>query len=132
MSNYDSYKERVFDLTLDLNERDSRIKELEASLQEERRLHAQTKLQVQAVKQDKARIVHQWRQDVDALKEPTIPSGDERGYTCECGQEIEAPFEQRYCSWCGAQFDWSTRPLSDDEWLYYRMKDEAVMAYDAC
>lgn len=68
------------------------------------------------------------QQDMDRLASTVVPGGDEdAGYWCTapgCGAEVDHPFEQRRCAWCGARLDWRTYPEPDD--LAYDMwRDDA-------
>ena len=99
----------------------NRINVLEMNLNAKRREVASERLHVQALKNDMDELKRAYRADVDNLREPCIPSGDEhKGYFCDCGCEVDYPFEQQYCSYCGAQFDWSGHEQNIEEWLHAR------------
>ena len=121
------YRKIASELSEEVKNKDSRIADLEKQLVDERREHAQTKLQVQAIKYDKWRIEAACRAEVYRYRVPVLPEGDiKKGYFCDCGCEIDYPFEQNYCSFCGAQFDWHSRPQDDDEWALDRLRDERL------
>ena len=124
------YRLVASELAADVKSRDAIIADLEKQLIDEKREHAKTKLQVQAIKQDKARLEAAYRAEVYNYRFPRIPNGDEvHGYTCDCGTEIDYPFEQSFCSNCGSQFDWNSSPLEDDEWALDRLRDERLGGY---
>ena len=124
------YRLVAAELAADVKSRDAIIADHEKQLIDEKREHAKTKLQVQAIKQDKWRIEHNLRAEIYNLRQPAIPHGDlKRGYRCDCEGAIDYPFEQDYCMYCGAQFDWNSRPQEDDEWALDRLRDERLGGY---
>lgn len=124
------YRLVAAELAADVKSRDAIIADLEKQLIDEKREHAKTKLQVQAIKQDKMRIEAAYRKEVYNYRYPTIPHGDlKRGYRCDCEGAIDYPFEQDYCMYCGAQFDWNSRPQDDDEWALDRLRDDRLGGY---
>ena len=111
------YHDQARDFAAEVHHCHNRINILELQLNEKRREAASARLRVQALKNDIAELKRAWRADVANLREPTVPEGDlKKGYFCECGTEIDYAFEQRFCSWCGAQFEWTATPQTDNEW----------------
>lgn len=113
------------ELAADVKSRDAIIADLEKQLVDEKRQHAQTKLQVQAVKHDLMDEIGSLKSKIYNLRYPSVPyHTKKRGYRCDCGTEIEYPFEQNFCSWCGAEFDWDYMGNSEDDSAYDRLKEE--------
>ena len=121
------YRIIAAELAADVKSRDAIIADLEKQLVDEKREHAQTKLQVQAIKQDKARVEATYRAEIYNYRYPRVPHGDmKHGYRCDCGCEIDYPFDQNYCWYCGAEFDWHSRPQDDDDWALDRLRDDRL------
>lgn len=97
-----------------------RIKQLEADLRDERRLRIQAEAHANIIKNN-------YRLTRTA---PVVPSGDEdEGYACPvtgCWTDIDHPFSQRYCSNCGAEFDWNPEPEADYDSLRDKLVDRAL------
>ena len=113
------------ELREELKCRDAIITDLQARLTEEKRQHAMSKYHEQVMKRDFRRTVSTLRDKINGIYKPIVPSGDEdSGYFCECGTEIDYPFEQHYCTWCGGRFEWTVAPQNDDDWAYDMLKEE--------
>ena len=68
------YRLVAAELAADVKSRDAIIADLEKQLIDEKREHAKTKLQVQAIKQDKMRIEAAYRAEVYNYRFPRIPT----------------------------------------------------------
>lgn len=101
MVGYDSWKDYAHDLSLDVKSLHERLNRLEAERNEYARLYSQECAHVAAIKRE--------QRDAGRL---VVPQGDmELGYECPvpgCWARVLEPFEQRYCTQCGAKFDWQT------------------------
>ena len=111
------YHDQARDFAAEVHHCHNRINILELQLNEKRREAASARLHVQALKNDLSAAKKAWRYEVASLREPCVPEGDlHEGYFCACGCEIDYPFEQRFCSWCGAQFEWTSTPQTNEDW----------------
>ena len=111
----------IGDLRAEVHRYAAKVEGLERDLESERRARVVAEMKLAAARSASAR-----------LSTSHVPSGDERrGYSCgACGCEFDAPFEDNYCTCCGAQADWRTRndqmedaPQVDYRGMYDCMRD---------